>query len=68
MKDNSLNPNEVVIGDDVVISIGSQYFATIIDVKLDGRENKMWAYLTSNNKMCPVRADISDCQRIQNVI
>jgi hypothetical protein len=68
IKYNSLNLNRVIVGDDVIVSIGSYYFATVIDVKLDSRKNKMWAYLKSNDKMCPVRADISDCQRIQNTI
>ena len=68
IKYNSLNPNKVIVGDDIVLNIGSQYFATIIRIKSDVREKKLWAYLRSRNKMCPFRADISDCQKIQNVI
>ena len=68
IKYNSLNLNRVVVGDSVVVSIGTQYFAIIINIKPDHRENKLWAYLKSSNKMCPVTADIADCQRIQNII
>jgi hypothetical protein len=68
IKYSPFNPNNVLSGDTVVVNIGSQYFAVITNVEPDNRENKMWAYLRSNNKMCPARVDIKDCQRIQNVI
>ncbi len=62
------NRNSICVGDTVVVDIGYRYSAIVEGLKLDLKNKKMFAFLKTFNKRCPIRVDVVDCKKIENNI
>ncbi len=62
------NPNSVMVGDRVMVSLhNSKYQARIVGLNLDIKNKKVYANLRlmDTAKRYPIRVDVADCHKIQ---
>ena len=62
------NPNSVMVGDRVLVSLhNNKYQARIVGLNLDIKNKKVYANLrlTDTTKRLPIKVDVSDCHKVE---
>jgi len=64
------NPNNIMVGDRVVVNINpKKYQARIVGMELDIKNEKVYANLrlADTAKRVPIRVDVADCYKVRAI-
>lgn len=64
------NPNSVMVGDRVIVSLSAhKYQARIVGMELDIKNKKVYANLrlADTAKRVPIRVDVADCYKVRAI-
>ena len=60
------NPNSVMVGDRVLVSLhNNKYQARIVGLNLDIKNKKVYANLRLTDTTKPIKVDVSDCYKVE---
>lgn len=66
--DHDFNRNNVKVGDPVYVNNHTIYPAVVRGLRLDSKNRKIFAYLTTFSEGLPSRVDVCDCRKRENNI